>query len=295
MPPPMPSTPERNPAANPMPTRARVRRDTAGIVSPVDGSLARLVAPLRAQPRRGAVLCDIDGTLAPIVRHPSDANVPEGTRSLLIALAKRYGVVACVSGRSAAVARQMVAIGSIAYIGNHGCELLRPGATEVIVDPRVARWTARIAAFADAVDTRELQQVRVRREDKGPIVGFHWRGAPDEDGAVAAVATIEQAALEQGFEAHHGRKVLEIRPPVPIDKGRGVRWLLEDDPPAHGLYVGDDITDVDAFAGLRAVLGDGALCVGVRSDETPGELEEAADAMVEGPGGVLGLLEELLR
>ncbi|MGH2850332.1 MAG: trehalose-phosphatase, partial [Solirubrobacteraceae bacterium] len=195
-----------------------------------------LLEPLRADPPRAAALLDIDGTLAPIVRHPSDANVPEGTRSLLIALAKRYGVVACVSGRSAAVARQMVAIGSIAYIGNHGCELLRPGATEVIVDPRVARWTERIAAFADTVDTRELQQMRVRREDKGAIVGFHWRGAPDEAGAVAAVATIEQAALEQGFETHHGRKVLEIRPPVPIDKGRGVRWLLEDDPPAHGLY-----------------------------------------------------------
>ena len=90
-------------------------------------AIAELLEPLRADPARAAVLLDIDGTLAPIVRHASDANVPEATRLRLIELAKRYGLVACVSGRAASVARQMVSIGSIAYIGNHGSELLPPG------------------------------------------------------------------------------------------------------------------------------------------------------------------------
>ena len=258
-------------------------------------AIAELLEPLRADPLHGAALLDIDGTLAPIVRHASDANVPEMTRVRLITLAKRYGLVACVSGRSAAVARQMVSIGSIAYIGNHGCELLPPGATEAIVDPQVARWSDRVNAFADSVDTVERQQLRLRREDKGAIVAFHWRGAPDEVAALAAVAEIESAAALAGLETHRGRKVLEIRPPVPIGKGRGIHWLLAADPPAHAVYVGDDLTDLDAFTGLREVVGDGALCVGVRSDETPEALEEAADAMVDGPPGVLGLLDELLR
>ncbi len=256
--------------------------------------MAELLAPLRADPPTSAVLFDIDGTLAPIVRHASDATVPEDTRMRLIELAKRYGTVACVSGRSAAVARAMVSIGSIAYIGNHGSELLRPGSTEATVDPQVAGWSARVREFADRADTPAMQQLRIRREDKGAIVAFHWRGAPDESAALVAVAALELAAHGAGLETHRGRKVIEIRPPVPIDKGRGVRWLLADDPPQAALYVGDDHTDVDAFTGLRALVGERAVCVGVRSDETPEQLEAAADAMVDGPGGVRELLDLLL-
>jgi trehalose 6-phosphate phosphatase len=258
-------------------------------------SIAEQLEPLRAEPESAAALFDIDGTLAPIVRHASDANVPEPTRQRLIELAKRYGLVACVSGRAAAVARQIVSIGSMSYLGNHGSELLRAGTTEALVDPEVARWNGRIGAFADTIDTIELRQARVRREDKGAIVAFHWRGAPDEVAALEAIEQIEAAARQGGFETRRGRKVMEVQPPVPFDKGRGIRWLLRDASARTGVYVGDDLTDVDAFAGLRDVLGDGAVCVGVSSDETPQELVEAADAMVDGTGGVVALLGELLR
>ncbi len=63
--------------------------------------------------------------------------------------------------------------------------------------------------------------------------------------------------------------------------------------PVAALYIGDDRTDIDAFAGLRELLGHGAVCVGVRSEETPEELDAAADAMVDGPTGVRELLELL--
>ena len=261
---------------------------------PTQLAIAELLGPLRADSAAAAILFDIDGTLAPIVRHASDATVPEETRLRLIELSKRYGTVACVSGRSAAVARQMVSIGSIAYIGNHGSELLRPGSSVATVDPRVAEWAGRVREFAARADTPTLQQLRVRREDKGAIVAFHWRGAPDEGAALVAVAALELAAADAGLETHRGRKVLEIRPPVAIDKGRGIRWLLADDPPTGALYVGDDYTDVDAFVGLRSVVGERAVCIGVRSEETPAELEAAADAMVDGPRGVRELLELLL-
>ncbi len=98
------------------------------VVSPA-AVLVEALEPLRSDPAHAAVLFDIDGTLAPIVRHAADAHVPEATRTLLIEISKRYRLVGCVSGRRAATARQIVAIGSIAYIGNHGGELLRPGAT----------------------------------------------------------------------------------------------------------------------------------------------------------------------
>src|SRR6201747_1559067 len=101
-------------------------------------TLDDVLAPLLADPGRAAVLLDIDGTLAPIVRHADDAHVPEPTRLPLIAIAKRYGLVACVSGRRATTARRIVSLGSITYVGNHGAEILRGGATEVELDPEVA-------------------------------------------------------------------------------------------------------------------------------------------------------------
>ena len=84
------------------------------------------------------------------------------------------------------VPRQIVAIGTIAYVGNHGGELLRPGATRAEVDPDLAAWTARVRAFAAVAYTTELARLRVRSEDKEAIAAFHWRGAPDEQAAAEA-------------------------------------------------------------------------------------------------------------
>lgn len=256
------------------------------------------IAPLRADPTRAAVLLDVDGTLAPIVRHADDAHVPEPTRAPLIEVAKRYRVVACVSGRRAAVARRIVSLGSIAYVGNHGSELLRAGARDVEVEPDVAAYGRRVRAFAERAWTDELHRLRVRAEDKDVIAAFHWRGAPDEAAAEAAVRDLAAEAEAQGFAIHWGRKVLEVRPPVAIDKGRGIQRLLRSADVDAALYVGDDRTDLDAFRGLREEAASGrlqtAVCIGVRSEETPEELEREADLLVDGPRGVRDLLQALL-
>jgi trehalose 6-phosphate phosphatase len=262
-------------------------------------TLAEALAPLRADPARAAVLLDVDGTLAPIVRHADDAAVPEATRLLLIQIARRYGCVACVSGRRASIARQIVSLGTIAYVGNHGAEVLRPGRTQPDVDREAAAWQRRVHQFARGADTEELQRLRVRLEDKGPIMAFHWRGAPDDEAAEDAVRGVADRAERAGFAIHWGRKVLEVRPPIPLDKGRGVHGLLRDADLDTALYAGDDRTDLDAFAALRDCVEGGrlqhAVCVGVRSDETPVELEQGADLLVDGPRGVRGVLEALLE
>ncbi len=69
-------------------------------------ALDELLRPLKEDPEHAAVLLDVDGVLAPIVSHPDDAHMPETTRRPLIEVAKRYGVVACVSGRRASDARR---------------------------------------------------------------------------------------------------------------------------------------------------------------------------------------------
>jgi trehalose 6-phosphate phosphatase len=263
----------------------------------VAAPLAEALEPLRSEPSRAAILLDVDGTLAPIVRHADDAHVPEPTRVPLIAVAKRYGLVACVSGRQAAIARRIVSLGTITYVGNHGAEILRGGATEVEHDPEVLSWARRVQDFARSAMTDDLRRLRVREEDKGVIAALHWRGAPDEQAAETAVLAVGAAAQDAGFWTHRGRKVLEIRPPVTLDKGRGITRLLTGLDLDAGLYVGDDLTDLDAFAALRRLRDEGALtttlCVGVASDETPPELAESADVLVDGPTGVRALLSTL--
>jgi trehalose 6-phosphate phosphatase len=252
------------------------------------------LAPLRENPARSAILFDIDGTLAPIVEHAADARVPEGTRQLLIHISRRYGVVACVSGRKASEARAMVSIGSISYLGSHGAELLRAGWTEAVVDPGLEDWARRIQDFGREADTAELRRLRVRLEDKGPIIAFHWRGARDEEAARSAIDAIAERATAAGLRTHWGRKVLEVRPPVQIDKGAGIRSFLEDTDVENALYVGDDVTDLDAFRALGQMADEGKLerviRVGVSSDEGPSEITEQADLTVDGTDGVRDLL-----
>ena len=92
--------------------------------------------------------------------------------------------------------------------------------------------------------------------------------------------------------------MLEIRPPVRIDKGAGIVSLLRDRHLSAALYAGDDTTDLDAFHGLTELVESGrlgtAVRVGVRSDEGPSELAREADVMVDGTDGVRELLQALL-
>ncbi|MFZ0090020.1 MAG: trehalose-phosphatase [Solirubrobacteraceae bacterium] len=263
--------------------------------------LSETLAPLRADPKHTAIMLDIDGTLAPIVDHAADAHVPESTRQLLIAVARIYGLVGCVSGRRASEARAMVSIGSISYVGSHGVELLRSGWTEAVLDADVSDWVRRIHDFGRDADTAEVRKVRVRLEDKGPIVAFHWRGAPDEEAARAAVDAIAKDAEAAGLVTHWGRKVLEVRPPVKIDKGGGIIRLLTEVGPEieSALYVGDDTTDLDAFRALSSMVQEGRLVrgvrVGVSSEEGPSAISGDADIVVEGPEGVRQLLTVLSR
>src|SRR5215216_6296591 len=283
------------------PSPLSVIRASGGILIGVEGhtaTLEELLRPLKQDPERSAVLLDVDGVLAPIVQHADEAHMPETTRRPLIEVARRYGTVACVSGRRASDARRIVSLGSIAYLGNHGSEVLRPGAIAPELDRELQAWTRRVQGFMREAYGDELKRLRVRLEDKEAIAALHWRGVPDEEGAEQAIRAVAQRAEGAGYKTHWGRKVLEIRPPVRIDKGAGIVALLRDTELAAAVYVGDDMTDLDAFRGLGELVEMGrletAVRIGVRSDEGPEALQEEADAMVDGTDGVRELLRALL-
>jgi trehalose 6-phosphate phosphatase len=247
--------------------------------------------PLTEDPSRAALFFDVDGTLAPIVQRAGDAQVPKETSLLLARLSRRYASVACISGRAATEVRRLVGVGGIVCSGLHGAELLEPNTSRARVLPEFARFTPDVQRFASERDTPELRALRVRIEDKGPIMTFHWRGAPNEDAARAHVERLAREATAAGLWTHWGRKVLEIRPPVPIGKGNAVRELLARAQVQAALYAGDDVTDLDAFGALGEV--ERPVRVGVRSDEGPPEIVEQADLVVDGIDGVQQVLREL--
>ena len=149
-------------------------------MSPLDATLDALLEPLRRDPGRSAVLLDVDGVLAPIVPQPDDAHMPETTRRPLLEIARAYRTVACVSGRRASDARRIVSLGSIAYLGSHGSEILRPGSISTEMDRELQAWTRRVQNFAREHYSDDLRRLRVRLEDKEAIAALHARGTPDE-------------------------------------------------------------------------------------------------------------------
>jgi trehalose 6-phosphate phosphatase len=260
--------------------------------------VAELVAPLRERPDASAILSDIDGTLAPIVQDPSAAAVPDDARVVLAALAERYALVGCLSGRGALEARRIVGLRQLAYAGNHGFELLAPGADAPVLDSSVEGREVLARAFAEELDAEEVRDAGVRREDKGPIQAFHWRGAPDEARARAGADEIAALAEAQGLVPRWGRKVLEVRPIAGIDKGSATVRLLEEASARNAFYGGDDVTDLDAFRTLGSMrssgLLDAAVCVGIASEEGPAEISARADFVAAGPQEYLEILRALL-
>src|SRR3954447_12861263 len=140
----MPKRPLNAPATVPITASRATLVDMRGILRRVSAPTAEMLAetlrPLTDVPGEAAVFCDIDGTLAPIVQRADDAKVPEGSARLLAAIARRYGCVACISGRSVAEARRLVGGGEIACGVMLVGELLWRGAPRPEMSPEVSAW-----------------------------------------------------------------------------------------------------------------------------------------------------------
>jgi trehalose 6-phosphate phosphatase len=232
------------------------------------------LARIAAEPQKAALFLDVDGVLAPIVTRPEDARVPGETRRVLRELSGRYGLVACVTGRPSEVAREIVGVDELMYVGEHGLEL----------DPDASDWAGRIHGFATDVPWADV-------EVKPLSVAFHYRGAADHELAREQLEPVAAAALDLGFRARWGRMVLEILPPVEASKGTAVRRLLETTGLRRALYAGDDTTDLDGFSALDGL--EAAVRIAIVSAEGPTQLGEQADVVVGSPEVFRELLEQL--
>lgn len=252
-----------------------------------------LPAPLRPlvdDPQHSVVLVDFDGSLALIVDDPAAAAPLPAAVDALRELAPLLGTLAVVSGRTVEFLSAALPIDGVTLAGLYGLERSTDGLTSI--DPRAEPW---VAPIADAAGEAERALPGLLVERKGDLcVTIHFRTAPDRAEEARAVAG--ELARQYGIEApQRGRMAVELRPPVPVDKGTVAAELAHG---AHaGMFAGDDAGDIPAFAALAELERSGslghAIRVGVRSPEAPPEILLEADVLVDGPAALAKLLHEL--
>lgn len=249
------------------------------------------LAALRADPGHAVVALDYDGTLAPIVDRPTDAVPAPGAVDALHEIGLRVGTLALITGRPAQVVVDLAGLHDVpglVVLGQYGVQRWEAG-TQTAPEPLPGIAPARSALPG------LLEPEGAWVEDKGLSLVVHTRSSADPAGALARLAgPVAVLAGQHGLEVHPGRLVLELRPPG-FDKGGALRALCTPAPSAV-LFAGDDLGDLSAFDAVDELRAEGVpgvlVCSG--SDEGPAELRERADVVVDGPAGVIALLQQLL-
>jgi trehalose 6-phosphate phosphatase len=231
------------------------------------------VPPVIADP---LFFIDYDGTLAPIVDDP-DAAVPHPEApDVLEALDAQYPLW-IVTGRHLQALDDLLDL-PLRAIGLHGAQEGRIGGTIQRLAPD------------DAVDAlRRLRQTvptgdGVQVEEKDTAFAIHYRAADDEAEARERIRSWADAVPDM-LEAIWGKKVMELRPKG-MSKGTAVRKVAADFPDRTPIYLGDDVTDEDAFAALDDV--DGSITVKVGDGDT------RARYRLSGPAAVVDYFREYL-
>jgi len=199
-----------------------------------------------------AVFLDYDGTLVPIRQRPELASLRAERRAELARLGRK-ALVGIVSGRPLDELRRIVRVPGIAYIGNHGLEIRAKGRTWV--HPGAIRQERAIGRAAAAIKAKISGFPGAFVEDKRFTVSVHFRQADARHYASLRSVIVEEVRRSRGgLVLSRGKKVLEIKPNIRWDKGKGVLELLRRagaSRPFFPIYIGDDRTDEDAFRSLR--------------------------------------------
>lgn len=246
--------------------------------------------PFLEEPARSGVFLDFDGTISDIAPTPQGARLHPRAAEILPRLARRYPL--CVmSGRRVGDVASLVGLPHTYYVGVHGMEWREE---EAVIDPEVLPHLPTLDRAREEISAALGRMPGVVLEDKMLSLTLHYRQDPQQGEKAEALA--ERLAATLGLKLVRGRMAAELRPPVDIDKGTVLIRLARGWRLRRALYAGDDLTDVDAFRGLRYLMKEGGfdgVAIAVLSPETPIELEAVADVTVQGVEGLLDLLQHL--
>ncbi len=240
---------------------------------------------------RVGLFTDLDGTLTPIFDDPRETVLEPEIRDTLGVLSERLDLVAVVSGRGVEFLREVVGLGGVTYVGNHGMEVWGAGD-----DIGSARAEATPGLLEEAVrDISELGVAGLYVEDKGRGVSVHYRNASDTHLARSLVLAMMRPLAEgRDLKVREGKMVVELTPNIEVNKGTAVEGLVQEAGLTGAIVLGDDITDCDAFDTVHRLAerpGFSGAAVAVVDGETPADVILKSDYWLSGRGEV----EEFLR
>jgi len=245
-----------------------------------------------------AIVTDIDGTISGIAPTPDEAVVPDSMRKELVKLNEKFQLVAVISGRSVLNAREIVGVEGLLYVGNHGMEFLKNG--RLSMDPQAEKYFHQIQKSGQKLKKGDLSQINgLIFEDKGICYSIHYRCSPSPENVREKILkTLQNDPECKNLKISEGRCLVELKPPVNCDKGTILNGIVDEYNLKKIIYLGDDITDVDAFNRLKELKNEGKIegeGILVRSNEIPSYVKKHSSFFVNDVDEVLKFFQWLLN
>ncbi len=252
-----------------------------------------------------AVITDIDGTISQIVSKPDEAVITPEMRNVLTRLADKFKLVAVISGRPVKDAQNIVGVDNLLYVGSHGLEYLKNG--KIHVEEEVESYVPIIKEIARLLEEKDSCNIEgIFFEDKGLCFSIHYRLCKEPEKAREIILNSIEDVLKtsrndngcENLKINEGRKIVEIRPPIGYDKGTILEKLTSENQIKKLVYLGDDVTDNDAFSKLNQLKRknkmDGESLL-VLSEEIPDYLKKNASFFVKNVDEVQKFFKWLLN
>ncbi len=242
---------------------------------------------------------DIDGTLSPIAPTPDEARLFPGVQALL-AEARQYAHVAIMTGRAIEGGAAMINLEGLTYIGSHGLEWSNglPTSSTIQISPEAMVYAepgSQLLTLAEQ-QLADLPGVFVDRKRIGGSI--HYRLSPDPEQARQTILDrLTGPAHAANMRLSEGKRVVEVKTPLNINKGRALRTFAEQFAVQGLLFAGDDRTDLDAILEIERLRQEGmdAISIVVQHADTLPELLAHANIVVQEVDGMAQLLREIVQ
>lgn len=244
------------------------------------------------------IITDIDGTISNICTEPHEAFVSKSMQDVLKQVEKKFSHLIIITGRSLEDAFKMIDIPGASYMGNHGMEYMDDG--QIKPDPATITYISIFNVLYEKLKNElNIDIPGIYIENKQTSISIHYRTTKNPELTRNIILkTLNNMKETENLKIKEGKMIIELRPPVGKDKGNVIKEIIDKYGTKHLLYLGDDVTDVDAFKQISELVNDDEMegkSIVVCSDEIPLIVSESADYYVKNVDDVENFFKWLIQ